>query len=151
GVGIPGVATAWPDKTIEQLNRVSDFGFRANKVIPKEGSDIIVCFFRSDRFLTRGFRKLFLKSPALFFAPGQMLMDKSVKKDVDEAIGNFLEGIDIGTSTDTPTKVVALRNALPCFFRITHPVPDDPAYDVCLDDFGLQRAKDAKAGERRLE
>src|SRR5437667_5528563 len=67
GVGIPGVATAWPDKTIEQLNRVSDFGFRANKVIPKEGSDVIVCFFPIDRFLTRGFRKLFLKSPALFF------------------------------------------------------------------------------------
>ena len=39
GVGIPGVAAAWPDKTIEQLNRVSDFGFRANKVIPREGSD----------------------------------------------------------------------------------------------------------------
>ena len=35
GVGIPGVATAWPDKTVEQLNRVSDLGFRSNKVVPK--------------------------------------------------------------------------------------------------------------------
>jgi hypothetical protein len=151
GVGIPGVATAWPDKTIEQLNRVSDFGFRANKVIPREGSDVIVCFFPIDRFLTKGFRKLFLKSPALFFAPGQMLVDKAVRKDVDEAIGDFLEGIDIGTTTDTQTKIVALRNALPCFFRITHPVPNDPAYDVCLDAFGLQRAKEAREGERQLE
>jgi hypothetical protein len=37
GVGIPGVATAWPDKTIEQLSRVSDFGFRSNQVIGKQG------------------------------------------------------------------------------------------------------------------
>ena len=159
GVGIPGVATAWPDKTIEQLNRVSDFGFRANKVIPREGSDVIVCFFPIDRFLTRGFRKLFLKSPALFFAPGQMLVDKSVKKDVDDAIGDFLNEMDIGpdtsgspiTARSSSWKVTALRNALPCFFRVTHPVPDDPAYDVCLDSFGLQIAKDSKPGERRFE
>jgi hypothetical protein len=152
GVGIPGVATAWPDRTIEQLNRVSDLGFRSNKVIPREGSDVMICFFPIDRFLTRGFRKLFLKSPALFFAPGQMLMDKSVNKDVDDAIGNFLQGIDVGTaSKDTASKVLALRNALPCFFRITHPVAGDPAYDVCLDDFGLQRAKGTRAGELRYE
>ncbi len=92
GVGIPGVATAWPDKTIDQLNRVSDFGFRSNTVVGKEASEVIVCFFPIDRFLTRGFRKLFLKSPALFFAPLQMLVDKSVKSDFDAAVGDLLEG-----------------------------------------------------------
>ena len=152
GVGIPGIATAWPDKTIDQLNRVSDYGFRSNKVIPREGSDIIVCFFPIDRFLTKGFQKLFLKNPALFFAPGQMLMDKSVRKDVDAAIGNFIEEIDIGTGSNvTTSKVIALRNALPCFFRVTHPVPDDPAYDPCLDYFGLEPSKDVKSGERKLK
>jgi hypothetical protein len=35
GVGIPGLATAWPDRTVDQLNRVSDLGFRANKLVPK--------------------------------------------------------------------------------------------------------------------
>src|SRR6266404_3236485 len=155
GVGIPGIATAWPDKTIDQLNRVSDYGFRSNKVIPREGSDIIVCFFPIDRFLTKGFRKLFLKSPALFFAPGQMLIDRSAKKDVDEAIGSFLEEMDIGSDTSASytsasSKVAALRNALPCFFRITHPVPDDPAYDVCLDYFGLETVKDPRSNEDKL-
>jgi hypothetical protein len=150
GVGIPGIATAWPDKTIEQLNRVSDFGFRANKVIPREGSDVIVCFFPIDRFLTRGFRKLFLKSPALFFAPGQMLVDKAVQKDVDEAIGNLLEGLDIGTDTIAPTKAAALRKHLPCFMRVTHPVQNDPAYEPCLDSFGLETVTDPKTNEDKL-
>src|SRR5437870_3992739 len=86
GVGIPGVATAWPDKIIEQLNRVSDFGFQANKVVPKQGSEVVVCFFPIDRFLTPGFRKLFLKSPALFFAPGLMLVDKAVENDVNAIV-----------------------------------------------------------------
>lgn len=142
GVGIPGIATAWPDKTIDQLNRVSDYGFRSNKVIPREGSDIIVCFFPIDRFLTKGFRKLFLKSPALFFAPGQMLIDKSAKKEVDAAIGDFMS--DIGFSG------IDLRKELPCFFRITHRVPDDPAYDICLDSFGLETVKDPKSNEEKL-
>jgi hypothetical protein len=143
GVGIPGVATAWPDRTIEQLNRVSDFGFRSNKVIPREGSDIMVCFFPIDRFLTKGFRKLFLKSPALFFAPGQMLVDKTVQKDVDEAIGSLLEGFDFDAKD--------LRKELPCFMRVTHPVQNDPGYDVCIDRFGLQIVKDSNPAEHRLE
>src|SRR2546423_8328088 len=90
GVVVPGIREAWPDGTIEQLNRVSDFGYQANKLIPKQGAEVIVCFFPIDRFLTPGFKKLFLRSPALFFAPLQMLVDKSLKKEADEV----LKGID---------------------------------------------------------
>jgi hypothetical protein len=143
GVGIPGVATAWPDRTIEQLNRVSDLGFRSNKVIPREGSDVLICFFPIDRFLTPGFRKLFLKSPALFFAPGQLLVDKSVRKDVNAAVGSLLEGFDFG--------VEELRRDLPCFLNIKHPRPEDPSYGVCLDHFGLQMAAGSKSSERKFE
>src|SRR5690349_5921131 len=136
GVGIPGVATAWPDKTIEQLNRVSDFGFRSNKVIGKEGSEIIVCFFPIDRFLSRGFRKLFLKSPALFFAPLQMLVDKRVRNDVDAAVGELLRGFSV-----TPDQ---LRAALPCYMLVQQHQSSSPGYDECLNSFGLETVKDAK-------
>src|SRR5207302_10182514 len=86
GVFVPGVNEAWPDGTIQQLNNISDFGFQSNKLIPKQGSDIIVCFFPIERFLTPGFRKLFLKSPAIFFAPLQILTDNEALKDVGKDI-----------------------------------------------------------------
>jgi hypothetical protein len=139
GVGIPGFATAWPDKTIEQLNRVSDFGFRANTVISKQGSEVIVCFFPIDRFLTPGLRKIFLKSPALFFAPLQMLVDGSIEKDVNAAIGDLFGKFGL-----RPEK---LREGLPCYMTITHGRRSTPGYDVCLDYFGLETLKDAKGKE----
>lgn len=143
GVGIPGLATAWPDKTIDQLNRVSDFGFRANKVIPKEGSDVIVCFFPIDRFLTPGFRKLFLKSPALFFAPMQMLVDKSVEKDVRQIMAEVLAGNDL--------QFEDLKGAMPCFMTVAHRIPGNPGYPICLDDFGLEQVPDKPEGVLRVK
>lgn len=139
GVGIPGIAAAWPDKTIEQLNRVSDFGFRSNRVIPRQGSEVIVCFFPIDRFLTPGFRKIFLKSPALFFAPLQMLEDESIERDVNAALGKLIENFGFTTSQ--------LRSGLPCYMKITHGGRTSPGYDYCLDYFGLETVKDPRTGE----
>lgn len=141
GVGIPGFATAFPDKTIDQLNRVSDFGFRANKVIPKEASDIIVCFFPIDRFLTPGFRKLFLKSPALFFAPLQMLVDRTADKDVAAILNPVL--------SDQQLTVDDLRGALPCYMQLGH--PDNPAFNPCLDEFGLEKNPHFTDGRLRVK
>ena len=96
-VGVPGLKEVWPDATIEQLNRISDFGYQTNKVIPKQGAEVIVGFFPIDRFLTPGFKQLFLKSPALFFAPLQMLVDPKMKGDVNK----LLRGINTNLSVDT--------------------------------------------------
>jgi hypothetical protein len=144
GVGIPGVATAFPDKTIEQLNRVSDFGFRSNKVIPKQASDIIVCFFPIDRFLTPGFRKIYLKRPALFFAPLLMLVDKSVEKDVNDIMGPLLTGLGY----DVPQ----LREALPCYQVVGRGEgPTNPGYLPCLDYFGLEKDPTTSDGRLRVK
>jgi hypothetical protein len=80
GQVVPALETFWPDSTIGQMNRISDFGFQVNKVIPKDSSDIIVAFFPIDRFLTPGLKKLFLKSPALFFSPYAMMLDPTARK-----------------------------------------------------------------------
>lgn len=75
GVVVPGAQALWPDGTINQINRISDFGFQTNKIIAKQNAEPIVAFFPIDRFLTPGFRKVFLKSPASWFVPEEMLAD----------------------------------------------------------------------------
>ncbi len=79
---IPAAQALWPDGSVAQLDRISDFGFRTNKVIPKEASDIVVAFFPLDRFITPELKKLFLASPAVFFVPAAALVDKSVRGQI---------------------------------------------------------------------
>jgi hypothetical protein len=150
GVGIPGVATAWPDRTIEQINRVSDLGFRSNKLIPKQGSDVVVCFFPIDRFLTPGFKKIFLKSPAAFFAPLSLLADPdpSMQKQLDEAVGDLIKGLNSKVSGLNLT-VSQLRGAFTCYMTVRFN-PDDPAFGPCLDEFGLERVQDPKTNEEKF-
>ncbi|HXQ70177.1 MAG TPA: hypothetical protein VN844_06800 [Pyrinomonadaceae bacterium] len=143
GVGIPGLATAWPDRTVEQLNRVSDLGFRANKLVPKESSEIIVCFFPIDRFLTPGFKKLFLKSPALFFAPLSMLVDPAIESDARALVGDLVRGT--GMTFDE------LKAAMPCYMNVRHPQVDRIGYDVCLAQMGLEVFKDPTTNKETLK
>lgn len=153
GVVMPAVGATFPDAVIPQLNRVSDFGFQTNKVIPKQGGEVIVCFFPIERFLTPGFRTLFLKSPALFFAPLQMLVDDTAKGDMNTALGEDLglTPADLGTSPGDVQEV--LRKSLPCYLRIVRgPSFNRAASDntpreqvnqqmdnLCLGVFGLRR------------
>ena len=137
GVFVPGVNEVWPDGMIQQLNNVSDFGFQSNKVISKQGSDIIVCFFPIERFLTPGFRKLYLKSPAIFFAPLQTLPDK-------EGLSDLRKYINLGIPEDQFKTMAA---ALPCYmglsiWQTTNEKPPD--FKQCLDTYGLEVDKDAK-------
>lgn len=157
GVAIPGLAATFPDHVIPQLNRVSDFGFRTNTVIPKEGGEVIVCFFPIDRFLTPGFRTLFLKSPALFFAPLQMLVDRTSQSYMEQALGQDLglTPADIGAPAGEVQRV--LRKALPCYLRVVRgdsfngDAADDTLRgqmerqldEVCLGSFGLKKEFDA--------
>ncbi|HET9402337.1 MAG TPA: hypothetical protein VFO34_15440 [Candidatus Acidoferrales bacterium] len=87
GQGEPAVEMFWPDATIGQMNRISDLGFQVNKVIPKESSDVVVAFFPIDRFLTPGLRKLFLSSPALFFATDALVLDQTARKKAEAFVG----------------------------------------------------------------
>lgn len=141
GVGIPGLATAWPDKTVEQLNRVSDLGFRTNKVVPKESSEIIVCFFPIDRFLTPGFRRLFLKSPALFFAPLAMLADRKVEGEARAAVKDFLP---------KDLSFEKLQQGLPCYMKVRHPDADRIGFDECLADLGLEKYYDKSTTQQKI-
>jgi hypothetical protein len=75
GQVVPGVETFWPDNTIAQANRISDFGFQVNKVVGKQSAEIIVAFYPISRFLTPGVQDLLKRAPALLFTPGQMIFD----------------------------------------------------------------------------
>ena len=87
---VPASQALWPDGTVAQLDRISDFGFRANKVIPKEASDIVVAFFPLDRFITPQLKKLFLRSPAVFFVPAAALVDKSARGEIIGVLQNLI-------------------------------------------------------------
>ena len=78
GVAVPALDKFWMDDTVGQLNRISDFGFRNDKAIPQQASDIIVAFFPLDRFLTPLMKKIYFQSPALFFNPIAMAIDPTV-------------------------------------------------------------------------
>ncbi|HWT03180.1 MAG TPA: hypothetical protein VN256_23210 [Pyrinomonadaceae bacterium] len=147
GVFVPGFRELWPDGTIDQLNRISDFGFQTNKVIPREGAEVIVCFFPIDRFLTPGFKKLFLKSPALFFSPLQMLADRKLRKEAE----GLLQSINSGFNVDD------LNKLLPCYLHIANKIRfrstadeatnrddflaqmNESADKTCFSEFGLER------------
>jgi hypothetical protein len=122
GILVPGVKEAWPDSTIEQLNNISDFGFRTNRAIPKQGAEIIVGFFPIERFLTPGFRKLYLKSPALFFSPLQMLVDKKIQKDV-------MAALDLGLEKE----LADMREKLPCYISVSEYLDGKQVsdYEIC--------------------
>jgi hypothetical protein len=81
GTVVPGAATLWPDGTTDQINRISDFGFQTNKIIGKQSADLIVAFFPIDRFLLGTFRAEFLKRPAAWFVPYELMIDPKTQDD----------------------------------------------------------------------
>jgi hypothetical protein len=92
GQVVPAAGTFWPDGAQPQLDRISDFGFRTNKVIPKASSDIIVAFFPIDRFITPGLKKLYLKSPAVFFLPALGPLDPKVPAEFTDILNKLNDG-----------------------------------------------------------
>jgi hypothetical protein len=155
GVVVPGLRTAWPDTSLQQMNLINDVGFRTNTLVPKQAAEVIVCFFPIDRFLTPGLKKLFVKSPAVFFAPLQIVVDRSLEKDVKQILGNDL-GLsleDFGATAGSGTDVLSeMRKRLPCYLRVMkhsqeiRANPEDTSVlgqiyqrgaEDCLGEFGL--------------
>jgi hypothetical protein len=101
GQVVPAAGVLWPDGTIAQLDRISDLGFRTNKVIFKEGSDIIVAFFPIDRFVTPELKKLFLKSPSVFFVQMGALVDKSVRQDILDILSRYSDDVKPNITIET--------------------------------------------------
>lgn len=120
GQGVPGAAAFWPDGVPPQLDRISDFGYRANKVIPKASSDIIVAFFPIDRFVTPGLKKLYLKSPSLFFLPALGALDPDTPPKFKKILNTLNGGQDV-TPSDlrNPQKMETLNKASMNQIRIT--------------------------------
>ncbi|MBY0508412.1 MAG: hypothetical protein K2X03_31165 [Bryobacteraceae bacterium] len=89
GIAVPGLEKLWPDSLISKLNRISDFGYRTNRVVPRESSEVILAFFPIDRFLTPGLKKIFVATPAVFFNPGLAIADDSVPRDLQKILENI--------------------------------------------------------------
>ncbi len=83
---LPALRALLPDSAIDQANRINDLGYRVNRVVPRDSADIMVAFFPIDRFLTPGIKKLFQKSPAIFFVPHAAVFDPVTAKLLEGAI-----------------------------------------------------------------
>jgi hypothetical protein len=156
GVVVPGINTAWPDTSQDQMDRINDLGFRTNKIVPKQASEVIVCFFPIERFLTPGFRTLFLKAPSLFFAPGLLLADKTMEPDITKVLGDDLDMPPAALGTTEGHVLPTLKAYLPCYLSILKDArPDllsknESYYEqmkadeigVCLSKFGLTQELD---------
>jgi hypothetical protein len=107
----PAVETFWPDGIVPQMNRISDFGFQVNKVVPQQSAEIIVAFYPMARFLTPGVQEVFKRAPALLFAPGQAAFDKKAQVLLKKYLPEFLTDDDIKElqhelKKDTPDKPI---------------------------------------------
>lgn len=85
---VPGFQALFPDGTQAQMDRISDYGFRNNKIIPQQAADIVVAFFPIRRFLTPTLQKVFLQTPSLFFNPVLMVLDPATRKLLDPILMN---------------------------------------------------------------
>jgi hypothetical protein len=101
GTVVPGASALWPDGTVNQINRISDFGFQTNKIIPKQSSDILVAFFPIDRFLTKGFRGEFLKDTAAWFVPSEMLADPKTEPEFEKIAKPLVDGLLTNITADS--------------------------------------------------
>jgi hypothetical protein len=135
GSVIPGYQALFPDGMEGQLNRISDYGYRNNKIIPQESSDIVVAFFPIDRFLTRSLRNVFLDSPALFFNPLMMVIDPNTKKLLKPILQN------VYGSEDEVNKEFKLL--LQAFGKLNQPKIADARAAVAADQAALTKAKAA--------
>jgi hypothetical protein len=113
GSVIPAAQTVWPDATVGQMNRISDFGFQVNKVIAKQSSDIVVAFFPIERFLTPDLASLFISSPAAFFAPFAAIIDPKTQKRLDPYIHFLLSRSEIENMKNHLYQVVSGECPMP--------------------------------------
>ena len=142
GVGIPGFEKLWPDSFVAKLNRVSDWGYRVNRVVPRESAEIVVAFFPIDRFLTAGLKKLFMQSPAVFYNPGLALIDDhdpgatEVKKIMARSLGTDETGADKTSGKDFSSQIKAM---MACHSTGKGPVAEAEQAKGCKESIDLRR------------
>ena len=108
---IPAIRAFVPDQTVDEMNRISDVGFRTPMIVAKQGSDIVVCFFPIRRFLSKSFVDLFKKNPAVFFNPFEMLVDKDIMK-------RFKKKLPPEIVTQFASHKTDLADFMPCYLRL---------------------------------
>jgi hypothetical protein len=90
GPVISAYRNAFPDYTINQMNRLSDSAYQSNTLVPKQQAKVIVAFIPQSIFLNREQQQLFWKDPIRLSDPS--MGDKRVDFRRTEAIvrGSFI-------------------------------------------------------------
>ena len=140
GSVVPGYQVLFPDGMEGQLNRISDYGYRNNKIIPQESADIVVAFFPIDRFLTPSLRNVFLNSPALFFNPLMLAIDPKTKTLLKPILENVF---------DSHEKVEKqFHGLLSAFAALNQPKIETSRAAVAADQAAIAKARTALASDQ---
>jgi hypothetical protein len=113
GSAIPAARAFWPDATVAQINRISDFGFQVNKAIPKQSSDIVVAFCPINRFVPPDLAPLFVSSPSVLFAPLASSLDPKVSARIGRYIKAVLNDAEIKNWMDHEHQVMSGQCEVP--------------------------------------
>lgn len=105
GPVISAYRNAFPDYTINQMNRLSDSAYQSNTLVPKEQAKVLVAFIPQGIFLSKEQQKLFWSDPTRLFTD-PALGDKRVDFRRTEAIvrGSFIVELE-----NLPISAVAVQ------------------------------------------
>ena len=155
GPMLTSYSDAFPDYTINQLNRLNDSAYRANTLVPKGMSKVLVVFIDQADFLTDQQRSMFKKDPILlaFSANGQIDFRRA------EAIvhGSLIEEVNnqppsITTARFDSDSVANFQNAKPVVKgRIIGKYLADSDIKFADDTKDLSVVKDGSATDNELK
>lgn len=69
GPALTAYSDTFPDYTINQLNRLNDSAYRANTLVPRQQSKVMVVFISQSLFLTKEQRGVFKDNPVMLACP----------------------------------------------------------------------------------
>lgn len=112
GPVISAYMDAFPDYTINQMNRLNDSAWRSNTLIPKQQARVLVAFIPQSMFLTKKQRRQFMDDPTGLFSEIDFRRTQAV---IDGTFITELEDVPPGVTgvQFTEAELAKFQNAKP--------------------------------------
>ncbi|HKX84952.1 MAG TPA: IPT/TIG domain-containing protein, partial [Pyrinomonadaceae bacterium] len=122
GPVISAFSEAFPDYTINQMNRLSDSAYQANTLVPAKHSKVMVAFIPQAMFLSKDQMRQFWKEPTKLYPDPSGQCSLPICVDFRRAqawlVGNFITEVDnlpptAATVIFEPSEIQKFQNAKP--------------------------------------
>jgi len=110
GPVISAFSEAFPDYTINQINRLNDSAYSANTLVPAKHSKVIVAFIPQAIFLNKQQRKIFWEDPTALYPNPDGSCNSRILPCVDfREVDAFIDGDFITEISDMPPVVNSVQ------------------------------------------